>query len=163
MKITDLAAAAATGLGTGYSPLAPGTCGSLLAVLAAWLFSPLGWWTLPLAALLTALAGVPLSSWAEGRWGHDPTRVVIDEVAGQWLALVLVPRTLAPYFLAFALFRLFDIAKPWGIGRAQEAPGGWGVMLDDLLAGLYANILIQLGLLVFHRQGSALAGLLGLT
>ncbi len=160
--IDTAAKAVVTGLGTGYSPLAPGTCGSLLALLVAWTLFPGNWWALPAAVLLASLAGVPLSTWAERRWGTDPPRVVIDEVAGQWLALVLVPKSAIWYPLAFLLFRLFDIAKPWGIGRAQEAPGGWGVMVDDLLAGVYTNILLQAGLILFYRKGSVLAGLLGL-
>jgi phosphatidylglycerophosphatase A len=162
MKIMVMAAkAAVTCLGAGYSPLAPGTCGSLLAVLAAWFLIPGVWWALPAAALAAFLAGVPLASQAEGWWGADPPRVVLDEVAGQWLALALVPKSFAAYALAFVLFRLFDILKPWGVNRVQEAPGGWGVMLDDVLAGAYSNIVLQLALLAFHRKGSALAGLLG--
>ena len=163
MKILDVAAKAlVTGLGAGYSPLAPGTCGSLLAALAAWFLLPSSGWALPAAALVACLAGVPLSTWAERRWGADPPRVVIDEVAGQWLALVLLPKSLVVYPAAFLLFRLFDIVKPWGIFRVQEAPRGWGVMLDDLLAGIYANMVMQLALLALYRKGSALAGLLGL-
>lgn len=164
MKLIEIAAKAlATGLGAGYSPLAPGTCGSLLAALAAWFLFPISWWALPAAVLLSCLAGVPLSAWAERRWGTDPPRVVIDELAGQWLALILLPKALAIYALAFMLFRLFDIVKPWGIFRVQEASGGWGIMMDDLLAGIYANISVQLALLAFYQKGSALAGLLGLT
>lgn len=149
MKISDLAAAIVTGLGTGYSPLAPGTCGSLLALLAAWALIPSSWWALPAAVLLACLAGVPLSSWAERRWGADPPRVVIDEVAGQWLALVFLPKALAVYLLVFLFFRLLDIVKPLGIFRVQEVPGGWGVMLDDVLAGIYTNILGQIVVMLF--------------
>lgn len=164
MRMLEAAAKAlVTGLGTGYSPVAPGTCGSLLALGAAWLLFPASWRGVPLAMLAACLAGVPLSFWAERRWGSDPPKVVIDEVAGQWLALFLVPKSAIWYPLAFLLFRLFDIAKPWGIDRIQETPGGWGVMLDDLLAGAYSNIVIQAGLLLFYRKGSALAGLLGLS
>lgn len=163
-KLVDISAKAlVTGLGTGYSPLAPGTCGSLLALLIAWLFLHSDWWALPIAILAACIAGVPVATWAERRWGSDPPRVVIDEVAGQWLALVLIPKSAIWYTVAFLLFRLFDIAKPWGVDRIQEAPGGWGVMLDDLLAGAYSNIVLQAGMLLFYRKGSALAGLLGLS
>ncbi len=162
-KLLEAAAKAlVTGLGAGYSPWAPGTCGSLLAMAAAWLLFPDCWWTIPLAVLAACLAGVPLSFWAERRWGSDPPRVVIDEVAGQWLALFLVPKSALFFPLAFLLFRLFDIIKPMGIFRIQEVPGGWGVMLDDLLAGAYSNIVLQVGMLFLYREGSALASLLGL-
>jgi phosphatidylglycerophosphatase A len=163
MRLSDLAArAVVTGLGTGYSPLAPGTCASLLALVLAWILNPLAWWFLPAAVLLSCMAGVPLSFWAERRWGADPPRVVIDELAGQWLALVLLPRSLVLYSLAFVIFRLFDIFKPWGIYRIQEASGGWGVMLDDLLAGFYTNIVLQIAALMFYRQASVIARFLGL-
>jgi phosphatidylglycerophosphatase A len=157
------AKALVTGLGTGYSPWAPGTCGSLLALTSAWLLFPASWWAVPLAVMAACLAGVPLSFWAERRWGSDPPRVVIDEVAGQWLALFLVPKSAIWFPLAFLVFRLFDITKPLGIFRVQEAPGGWGVVLDDLLAGAYSNIVLQAGMLLFCRKASALAGLLGLS
>lgn len=147
-----LSALLATGLGTGLLPKAPGTWGSLLAVgLSEGLFSLAG---LPAVASLAAastVAGVPVSGRvARLRGRKDPSEIVVDEVAGQALALVLLHAALpagAPdpvrwglVAVAFGLFRLLDVAKPGWIDRAQSLPGGWGVMADDLLAGALAGI-----------------------
>ena len=138
------AALLATWFGCGLARVAPGTVGSLAALPCAaglWLLG--GAWLLGTAVALVFLAGL----WASARYagaagGGDPGAVVIDEVAGQWLALVLLPADPRAYVLAFVLFRLFDIAKPWPIGWLDRTlEGGLGIMLDDLMAGLYAAVL----------------------
>lgn len=136
----------ATVAGVGYSPVAPGTVGSALAVvLVAALDS------MPLSdagrgvllALLVVLIFF-LGVWAAGRsekvFGRtDPGHVVIDEVAGQLVTFLLVPHASWKLLLAgFALFRFFDVSKPFPAGRAERLPGGWGIMLDDVIAGVYA-------------------------
>ena len=78
----------------------------------------------------------------------DNPRIVIDEIAGMWVAAALLPRDWRLMLAAFALFRLFDSAKPFGIRRAENLPGGLGVVMDDLLCGVVANLLIRLGLLM---------------
>ena len=135
----------ATWFGVGLVPGAPGTAGSLAALPFAWAIAtylgPLG---LAVAVAAAFVAGV----WASGRYARkrgvaDPGAVVIDEVAGQWLALVLVPPSLVNYAIGFALFRLFDVIKPWPISALDRGvKGGLGVMLDDLLAGALAAILL---------------------
>lgn len=128
----------ATGLGTGYAPLAPGTVASALTAGALWLASPAR------PALLLTLAVVVLGgTWAahvaERRLGEkDPGVIVIDEVAGMIVSVALLPLTVPVLVAAFACFRLFDIVKPFPAGRSQRCPGGVGVVLDDLIAGLYA-------------------------
>jgi phosphatidylglycerophosphatase A len=79
----------------------------------------------------------------EKEWGHDSNRVVIDELQGMMTALFLMPNDWRYLLVAFVLFRFFDIAKPLGIRRMEAFAGGWGVMLDDLLAGIYSNVLLQ--------------------
>lgn len=135
----------ATGLGLGYAPIAPGTAGSLLA-FPLWLW--LGGIAMPVwlqAGWTLLLIAVGLLACAEGEraWGHDPGRVVIDEVAGQWVTL-LIARPLGIWGLlaAFLLFRLFDIWKPGPVDKLQRLPGAWGVMMDDLLAGVFAGVLL---------------------
>jgi phosphatidylglycerophosphatase A len=152
-----LAALLATGLGTGLLPKAPGTWGSLLTVgLAEGLFALAGLPGVALLAAASTVAGVPVSGRvARLRGAKDPSEVVVDEVAGQSLALALLHAALpaaagAPLrwglvALAFALFRLLDVAKPGPIDRLQALPGGWGVMADDLLAGLGAGIVAAAG------------------
>ena len=76
--------------------------------------------------------------------GKDPGLVVIDEFVGQWLALFCLPRAIAIYIIGFALFRLFDIWKPFPVNRIQSLPGGWGIMLDDVLAAIYTNLCLHL-------------------
>jgi phosphatidylglycerophosphatase A len=148
-----LATLLATGLGSGLLPKAPGTWGSLLAVLIGeGLFQAAGAWGVTGLAGISMLAGVP----ASGRVAHtrgrkDPGEIVIDEIAGQAIALACLHAVLPAgsadsvrwglVVVAFGLFRAFDILKPGPIDRLQSLPGGWGVMADDLLAGALAGIL----------------------
>ena len=140
--------------GAGYSPIAPGTVGALVAgvflyglhFFAGFIFpkdftsSPLffGW------LFVTLLVGVLASNKVEAEWGSDPSKVVIDEWVGMWLSVAFVPLTALNCFIGFILFRFFDIAKPLGVRRMERFPRGWGVMLDDVLAGVYANVVLQL-------------------
>lgn len=138
----------------GLSPRAPGTVGSAVAALAApWLFVPLSLpWRLAVLALLFVIGGLSASR-AERLLGcHDPSSVVVDELVGQWIALLPVGLVAAPGPAAgpagaplcllaagFCLFRLFDIWKPGPVCASQEwLPAGWGVMIDDVLAGAFA-------------------------
>ena len=131
----------ATGFGAGLLRPAPGTWGSAVALPLAWGLS-----YLPPAVSLglvaaAAGAGVPLCGAAARRLGvHDHGGIVWDEIAGVLLALVLLPFDWRSALLAFAFFRLFDIAKPWPVSWAdREVAGGLGIMLDDLLAGVLAG------------------------
>lgn len=137
-----------TGFGSGFSPWAPGTAGALLATLLWWglsfLVSPFAllWTTVVLVLLFTA-AGVWAANSLEPYWGEDPSRVVVDEMVGVWIALLAAPAGHVGYALgAFALFRLFDIFKPLGIRRMEQLPGGIGVMMDDILAGVYSFVVL---------------------
>ena len=136
---------AATFFGAGTFPAASGTFGSMVAlpfaVALLQIPAPFG----RLALLLAASAALAIGVWAatrycQGNGLHDPSEVVIDEVAGQWLALVFAAPDNPWHFLAaFFLFRFFDIVKVWPANWAQDhLPGGWGVMMDDIVAGLYA-------------------------
>ena len=142
------AALIATWFGTGRLPLAPGTWASAIAAGLAWpLAGAYGTAGLAAAAALAFAAGW----WAAGTHAaatgvSDPREVVIDEVAGQWLALLFAPRTLTAYAAAFLLFRAFDIFKPWPVGWAdRKLPGGLGIMADDVLAGAYALTVLAAG------------------
>lgn len=127
--------------GVGYLPKAPGTWGSLAALPFAWVIATMA----GPAGLLTATAVVfVLGVWASGsftrRTGRkDPGMIVIDEVAGQWLTLVVAPVDPYYYLAGFVLFRIADITKPWPASWAdRKLGGGLGVMLDDVFAGAYA-------------------------
>jgi phosphatidylglycerophosphatase A len=143
MRILVLAIATAGGVG--LVPVAPGTAGSVLGAALWPLLAGAG-----TAALLAAIAAaVGLGTWAAGRagrhWGRaDDGRIVIDEVAGQLIALAFLPLRIEVALVGFALFRLFDIWKPPPLRLLEHWPGGLGVMADDIAAGLYANALGQL-------------------
>jgi phosphatidylglycerophosphatase A len=129
----------------GYWPWGPGTLASALVAILWWRVPVPGWaWLAGLLALTAA--GVVAAGRAESELGRDDGRIVLDEVAGMGLAAIAVPHTLAGAGVAFALFRVLGIWKPPPIGRAQDLPGGWGVMADDLLAGAAAALLAGLGL-----------------
>ncbi|MCK4546098.1 MAG: phosphatidylglycerophosphatase A [Candidatus Eisenbacteria sp.] len=143
-----LALVLATGLGTGYSPFAPGTAGALLAAGLYWLFpdSSRGLdGALPL--MVAIVAGFFVGVWAaqetEKVYGHDAGRIVIDEVVGMWVVMLWVPKTWNLLIVGFFLCRFFDIVKPFPAGRSQSLRGGWGVMVDDVIAGIYGNLVLQ--------------------
>ena len=137
--------AIATALGAGYAPIAPGTAGSAVGVVA-WLVLPRSLWIQLLAIAIVAVVGSWAGTVAEQHFGkHDPGQVVIDEVAGMWVTLVLTPARGAVWLLAaFLLFRVADIIKPFPARRLERLPGGLGIMADDLMAGIYANVALQL-------------------
>jgi phosphatidylglycerophosphatase A len=143
----------ATGFYTGYSPFAPGTAGSGLALIVFWLIP--GMRGIPL--LIVICAAFFVGVWAAGRVeetdGHDASIINIDEMAGMWLALLFLPDGLSWAWTAgaFVFFRVFDVLKPFPIGKSQELPRGWGVMMDDVLAGLAANGSLRMVLWIFYR------------
>ena len=137
----------AFGLGTGLSPVAPGTVGTLLGVVLAWLVQPLSIELQFMAAIALIVSGVWICGESAKRVGvHDHSGIVWDEIAAMYLILIVVPVSVAIWALAFALFRLFDIWKPWPIRDLDHRlHGGLGIMLDDLVAALYAALLLGFG------------------
>ena len=141
----------ATFFGVGLVPLAPGTAGSLVAVLSykAALHS-LAWpLYLLLVAVLFSVGAGAAARHAEELGRPDPGRIVVDEVCGQLIACAFLPANWISVAVAFALFRFFDIIKPWPIRRLERLPGGWGIMADDVAAGVYAHLLLRVFLLVW--------------
>lgn len=94
-------------------------------------------------SLVICLVGIWSGNVVEKDWGKDNKKVVIDEVAGMCIALIAVPGSYAGIIAALILFRFFDIAKPLYIRATEKLPGGWGVMMDDIVAGIYANLILQ--------------------
>lgn len=144
----------ATCFGAGYAPLAPGTAGAAAGLLPALLLAR--WpWIYGIVAAFLFFAGVWASTLAEEEFGeHDSPRIVIDEAASAMVTfagLALTPMTL---FLGFILNRLLDIVKPYPAGSVQRAEGGWGIMLDDLVTGIYSNLLLRI---IFHLLARAAA------
>jgi phosphatidylglycerophosphatase A len=143
----------------GYFPVAPGTAGSALMIAAIWyangrypaFFDPsnaLPFWILSLT--LIALS-VWLSNDAENVFGsHDPHQVIIDECAGQLITFLMVPLSLRTLALGFALFRFFDVLKPFPAHRFEELEGGLGITMDDVAAGVLSNISIHVIVIFYH-------------
>jgi phosphatidylglycerophosphatase A len=136
----------ATGFGVGYSPIAPGTFGTLLAIPVYYFLS-----TIPSPIYEITLIGffflsVWISENAEIFFGKkDDQRIVIDEIMGFFITMLWVPKTVRFVIIGFFLFRFFDILKPFPIRRLEKRlKGGYGVVLDDVIAGIYANIVVQI-------------------
>ena len=143
----------ASGLGTGYAPLAPGTAGSILGILLFYLFNyalnsfNIELWlilSLNLFAIIFVLVfGVYSIKKVHSIWEHDASKIVIDEIVGVWIAVFAMPFQWQYYLYALLLFRFFDITKPLYIRRLDNMGGDWSVMLDDVLAGIYSLIVLQ--------------------
>ncbi|MCF7918344.1 MAG: phosphatidylglycerophosphatase A [Candidatus Cloacimonetes bacterium] len=140
----------ATCLGTGYFPKMPGTAGSALAamvyiILPAAIFSSIsGNLLFLLLILILFIILIPFVNVSEKILGHDNGKIVIDEFLGYMTATVFLPKSLTTALAAFVFFRLYDILKPEPVNALQKLPGGFGVMADDLMAGIYANISSQI-------------------
>ncbi len=143
-------------LGTGFLPFMPGTFGTFFAagvyfLLPAELFDQAFWLWYAVALAAFTLISVILSSQAEKHLGHDAPQIVIDEMCGFLVSVLFLPRTLMIGIYGVVLFRVFDIVKPFPVSTAQKLPRGWGVVADDLMAGIYANVLIRLLLHFFPK------------
>ncbi len=135
----------ATGFYLGRVPYAPGTVGSLAAFLLFLPFRHLPWTLhLFLVAMLFALGTYAADRAKIALCEADPAVVIIDEFVGCWVALLAIPPRLVTLLIAVGLFRLFDIWKLFPANRAEHLSGGWGIMLDDLVAGVYANLSVRL-------------------
>ena len=137
---------AATSLGIGYIGKGAGTVAAV-ACCICWYLAWAGGYPPAILSVIISVLIILLGIWAgnkvEPLWGKDHQRVVIDEVAGMCIALLFIPVSLKYVLTALILFRFFDITKPLLIKKMEDLPGGWGVMMDDVLAGVYANILLQ--------------------
>ncbi len=155
---SKIAILTSTLLGLGFIPFAPGTFGTLATAICYFFVMkkysyqiPDVWINLSIlsVAILLFFLGVIISSIAEKRLGHDSGKIVIDEAVGYLISIVFLPsvvvgRLWLVVIYTFVLFRVFDIAKPWPINKSQNIKSGWGIMIDDVIAGVYANILAQI-------------------
>lgn len=144
--LRDPRAFLAFGFGSGLAPKAPGTFGTLAAIPLWWLLAPLPLWLYLLLTLLLFVVGVWLCEVVSHRLGvHDHPGIVWDEIVGLLLTMAFAPAEWHWLVVGFLLFRLFDITKPWPIGAVdRRVGGGFGIMVDDILAALYAGALLWL-------------------
>lgn len=135
-----------TVIGSGYFPIAPATVASAVTCAILFLFPVTLMYPWYLIIIPLFFIGVILSTRAERVFGHDAGAIVIDEFVGQWITLLPLWRTpsVKGFVAAFFLFRFLDILKPLGIRSTQKAPGGWGIMVDDLLAGIVGAVILFL-------------------
>jgi len=143
--------------GIGFFPVMPGTIGTLAAA-CVYLLMPKQWFydsnlvALTVAAIIVAfLSGVYITRQAEKKLGHDAGPIIWDEFVGYFVAVLLLPKSLLMAIYCFAIFRVFDIAKPWIITKSQSLKHGWGIMTDDLLAGLATNVFMQILVLLYRN------------
>jgi len=139
--------AIATGVYVGYLPPAPGTLGSLLGLLLLWPLKP-GTVQVLVTLFLIGVGIVVADQAARVIGGQDPPAIVIDEIAGIAVATLLLPPQVQERVVAFVIFRLFDVIKPFPARQAERLPGGFGIVGDDLIAGLYTNLLVRVWLLL---------------
>lgn len=139
----------ATGFYAGCSPIIPGTTGTIPAWLIAYFFIGDNTLALGIAALVMTILSVIIASAAENLLGHDAKKIVVDEWAGMFIALLFVPFSLVNYVIAFVAFRGFDAIKIFPADMAEKLPRGWGVTADDVVAGVQANILTQMAVYIF--------------
>jgi phosphatidylglycerophosphatase A len=142
-------------LGIGYVGKGGGTLAAIV-YCAAWFLLPAGYeysgWQLVITGVI-----IIIGTWSSGVvdkiWGKDSSKVVIDEVAGMAIALLYVPKNMGYMLISLVAFRFFDIVKPLGVRKAEILPKGWGVMADDVLAGLYALAITQLWMMAANKFG----------
>lgn len=142
----------------GYAPLAPGTMGSLAGALVFFLLPP---YLAPGPFVIVLLALFAIAVWSAQQMAAarhsdsgkiDPQEVVIDEVMGMAVTLAFLPLSWKTIGLGFLLFRLFDVAKPFPVRRLEKLPGGWGIVMDDVMAGVCANVSLRIILRIFFHS-----------
>jgi phosphatidylglycerophosphatase A len=146
----------ATVFGLGYLPIAPGTFGALFGLFVSYLLSlllpyPLYFQIIHIILIIIAyFLGVYACKKLEKEWGHDPSKVVIDETLGYWISILFLPINFYILFAGFILFRFFDILKPLGIRKLDNLKSSHSVMLDDVLAGIYSNFVLQICVYLYY-------------
>lgn len=144
MKINVLERTLGSGFFTGYIPFASGTFGSLFA-LAIYLIPGFENPTILLTLIsLFSIIGIYVGSKFEEVYGKDPSQCTIDEFVGMWITLLFVPKYIWYIVIAFVIWRILDIVKPFPVNILEKIKGGWGIMLDDIAAGLYSLILVHI-------------------
>ena len=139
-----------SGFYTGYIPFASGTFGSLVALLIYWIpgfENPL---VMYLVIILVGVFGIYVGNKFEKVYGKDPAECTVDEMVGQWISLLFVPKTIVLSAIIFFMWRFFDIVKPFPARRLEDLPGGLGIMIDDVISGFYSLIIIHLILIIFN-------------
>jgi len=150
MKINFFEKLIGSGFYTGYIPLASGTFGSIAALLIYWIpgfENPIIMYS---ALILFGSYGIYVGNKFDKLYGKDPAECTVDEIIGQWIALLFLPKTLLISVIAFLTWRLFDIIKPYPARRLEDLPGRFGIIMDDVVAGFYSLIFVHFILIIFN-------------
>ena len=138
---------------SGYLPIAPGSWGSLVTCLLLWFFWPAQWYYQLLVIVALYPVAVYFANVGIGYFGPDGRQIVIDEVIGQAITLFMIPHNAIAYVIGFVAFRIFDVVKPEPARGSEKIPGGRGVVADDMIAGIYALITLQLIVALLRKWG----------
>lgn len=152
MKINTFEKLIGSGFFTGYIPFASGTFGSLAALLIYFIPGFENPFVIIPATLIFTGYGVLLGNKFEKLYGKDPSECTVDEVVGMWITLLFLPKNIVIAVIAFFVWRLFDIVKPYPARKLESLPGGIGIMIDDVVAGIYSLITLHLILIIFKEQ-----------
>ncbi len=144
IKATFLDKLVSTGLGSGLSPVAPGTAGTVVGLLIYFIHGFEKFYVIVPAILIFFVWGTYAAGRMEKVYGHDPSRVVIDEIVAMWISLVFLPKQLILAAIGFFIFRMLDIFKPYPASYFDKKNGGIYIMLDDVVCGVYTNVILQL-------------------
>jgi len=138
-----------SGLFTGYIPVASGTFGSIIAIVIYFIpgFEKLH--ILLPSIVILFMYGVYISSKFEKVYGKDPSQCTVDEVVGTWISLIAIPKSILLTLTSFFIWRALDIIKPFPARSSEKVPGGWGIMIDDVISGIYSVVLVHLIIYTF--------------
>lgn len=150
MKLNPIEKFVGSGFYTGYIPLASGTFGSIAGLLIYFIPNFERLYIIIPAILIFTIWGIKLGSKFEEVYGKDPAECTIDEVVGMWITLLFVPKNIWNALIAFVVWRSMDIIKPFPARKSESLPGGLGIMMDDIISGIYALIIVHLILVIFN-------------
>lgn len=139
-----------SGLFSGYFPFAPGTIGSIFALLIFLIPGFENYFIIIPFIVVSFAIGIPLGNYFEEIYSKDPKQFTLDEFTGMWIALLATPKSIELILLTFAIWRILDIYKPFPANKAEQLKGGWGIMLDDVVSGMYSLIIIIIFKVLFQ-------------
>ena len=151
IKINFIEKMIGSGFYTGYIPAASGTFGSIAALLIYWMPGFENPIIMSAVIIVFIVYGVYVGNKFDKKYGKDPAECTVDEMVGQWIALLYVPKTIIFSIIVFFLWRFFDIVKPFPARKLEYLPGGFGIMIDDVISAFYSLLLIHLILIIFNN------------
>lgn len=150
MKINFIEKILGSGFYTGYIPFASGTFGSIAGLLIYWIPGFEKPYIIIPAILIITFYGIFIGNKFDKIYGKDPAEFTLDEIIGQWISLLFLPKTIVISLIAFISWRIFDIIKPYPAGKLEDLPGGFGIIADDIAASIYSLIFVHIILVIFN-------------